>query len=100
MPPPQLSVEDPNRRSCFKSSSLAVATMQQAELAKVMLHEFIVGPLPFGPGLRPGETSVFQGTQTSSSGRDTDDQLQLLKEIMEAGELVECPHAAEWDSCV
>jgi len=30
----------------------------------VMMHEFIVGPLPFG--------------------RDTDDQLQLLKEIMEA----------------
>ena len=28
------------------------------------MHEFIVGPLPFG--------------------RDTDDQLQLLKEIMEA----------------
>lgn len=32
---------------------------------EVMMHEFIVGPLPFG--------------------RDTDDQLQLLKEIMEVG---------------
>ena len=33
--------------------------------SEVMMHEFIVGPLPFG--------------------RDTDDQLQLLKEIMEVG---------------
>eukprot|EP00913_Durusdinium_trenchii_P004420 g4099.t1 len=54
----------------------------------VMMHEFIVGPLPFGLLALPACYGLVQLLRVANwkyrPGRDSDDQLQLLKEIMEA----------------